>query len=361
MPIIKFKKGNTGPSGLTLSEPAFDYSNNKLYIGVSGGTGVWVGAEIDSISLDQSQTKIPTQSTIKSYLNGLLSGSPILADEQEFDINSANLVWTKPTGNCYIVTIHGCGAGSGGDCGTNQRGGHAGVAYQVFYLASEIGATASIVIGAGGSPGTTLNGCLGARGGDTIVYDQFGTRIVAAFAGANSASNTTPRNAVVGRTDFSSVSSVFGNGGKSTSAVDDTNATVKTGRVGGNGFAGGPGGGGAGAASTTNTLGGTGGAPSSRRFSPNNIYAAASGGATGGSTFAGNGFHASRIVDGFGEGAGGGGGGATLGFGRGIGGSGIRGSGGGGGGIGTIAANNGPGGTGGDGFVRIITLYSVSV
>ena len=71
MAIIKFKKGNGAPTGLTLAEPAFDLTNNAFYVGVTGGVK-WVGAEVDNTtSLGTSQIKIPTQFAVKTYVDNL--------------------------------------------------------------------------------------------------------------------------------------------------------------------------------------------------------------------------------------------------------------------------------------------------
>lgn len=72
MATIKFKRGITGPSGLTLAEPAWDYANNKLFLGVTS-SAVWVGSEIDNDStlFSNSQTKIPTQYAVKTYVDSI--------------------------------------------------------------------------------------------------------------------------------------------------------------------------------------------------------------------------------------------------------------------------------------------------
>jgi|688.fasta_scaffold184686_2 hypothetical protein len=73
MAIIRLKKGFSGvtPTGLTLAEPAFDYKDSKLYVGLTS-SAVWVGAEIDNTtSLGTSQIKIPTQFAVKTYIDNL--------------------------------------------------------------------------------------------------------------------------------------------------------------------------------------------------------------------------------------------------------------------------------------------------
>jgi hypothetical protein len=67
--IIRFKRGTTGPTGLTLGEPAWDYVNNRFFIGVTSDA-IWVGAQIDgSTGLGTSQLKIPTQNAVKQYVD----------------------------------------------------------------------------------------------------------------------------------------------------------------------------------------------------------------------------------------------------------------------------------------------------
>lgn len=71
MAIIKLKKGSGVPTGLTLAEPAFDLSNNRLYLGLTGSS-VWVGGEVDNnTALGTSQVKIPTQFAVKTYIDNL--------------------------------------------------------------------------------------------------------------------------------------------------------------------------------------------------------------------------------------------------------------------------------------------------
>jgi hypothetical protein len=75
MATIKFKRGITGPTGLTLGEPAWNYVDNKLYVGVTA-SAIWVGAEIDtSTSLGTSNIKLPTQAAVKTYVDSTVTGS----------------------------------------------------------------------------------------------------------------------------------------------------------------------------------------------------------------------------------------------------------------------------------------------
>lgn len=69
MSTIRFKRGTTGPTGLTLGEPAWDYANNRFFIGVTSDA-IWVGAQIDgSTALGTNELKIPTQNAVKQYVD----------------------------------------------------------------------------------------------------------------------------------------------------------------------------------------------------------------------------------------------------------------------------------------------------
>ena len=80
MATIKIRRGTTdpitlAPGGVTAGEPIFNTSLNKLFVH-NGTTGIWVGAEVDNGSLSTSQTKIPTQYAVKTYVdNNLASGA----------------------------------------------------------------------------------------------------------------------------------------------------------------------------------------------------------------------------------------------------------------------------------------------
>ena len=81
MATIKIRRGTTdpitlAPAGVTAGEPIFNTVLNKLFVH-NGTTGIWVGAEVDNgITLGSSQTKIPTQYAVKTYVdNNLASGA----------------------------------------------------------------------------------------------------------------------------------------------------------------------------------------------------------------------------------------------------------------------------------------------
>lgn len=68
MATIKFKRGTTGPTGLTLGEPAWDYVNDRLFIGITS-SAIWVGAEITGGDVGIGSTlMVPTQSAVRTYV-----------------------------------------------------------------------------------------------------------------------------------------------------------------------------------------------------------------------------------------------------------------------------------------------------
>ena len=112
MATIKIRRGTTdpitlAPGGVTSGEPIFNTALNKLFVH-NGTTGIWVGAEVDNgITLGSSQTKIPTQYAVKTYVdNNLASGA----------VTSINGV----TGAASVRAGTGIGTGSGvgSDSGT---------------------------------------------------------------------------------------------------------------------------------------------------------------------------------------------------------------------------------------------------
>ena len=82
MATIKIRRGTTdpitiAPTGVTAGEPIFNTVLNKLFVH-NGTTGIWVGAEVDNgTGLGSSQTKIPTQYAVKTYVDNNLSSGAV--------------------------------------------------------------------------------------------------------------------------------------------------------------------------------------------------------------------------------------------------------------------------------------------
>lgn len=270
----------------------------------------------------------------------MLSRQPSALDYQVFTTPGAN-TWTKPTGlsgtELVIIQMWGAGGAGGGCTGDTQGGGGGGGGcfVEVKVRASDLGATETVTIGAGGTGSTGS----GTAGGNT----SFGSNYIAYGGGG-------------GATGATSTDAAGGGGGGSTSVGGSV-----TGTTGGTG--GGPAGATAGASS--GGFGGAGGGSSSTGGSAF-ISGAGGGGCSNGIT---GGTGGSSIFGGGGGGAGGTdvGGGGTAGTSKyggngGAGGiaastnaNGVAGSapGGGGGGGGRKATTNATGGAGARGECRV--------
>ena len=114
---------------------------------------------------------------------------PASATVQEF---SSSGTWTKPSGAQFVlVEVWGAGGGGGrptaGAANPAGAGGGGGAYSYEFLLASALGLSASVIIGAGGTGGST-NGAVGGTGGNT----SFGDILFAygGFGGQGSATST---------------------------------------------------------------------------------------------------------------------------------------------------------------------------
>ena len=63
------------PTGLTFGEIAYSDLNGKFHIGKNDGTSLWIGAQITAGDItNNSQYIVPTQSAVKSYVDGAIGG-----------------------------------------------------------------------------------------------------------------------------------------------------------------------------------------------------------------------------------------------------------------------------------------------
>lgn len=67
------------PAGLTFGELAYSDLNGKLFVGDADGNSVWIGAEVTAGSIStNSQYMVPTQSAVKTYVDGIVGGGSVV-------------------------------------------------------------------------------------------------------------------------------------------------------------------------------------------------------------------------------------------------------------------------------------------
>jgi hypothetical protein len=78
MATIKFRRGSGQPTGLTAFEPAWDTTNNRLFVN-NGSTALWVGAAIDNSPTlaGNCAFTIPTQNAVKTYVDNSVSAGAV--------------------------------------------------------------------------------------------------------------------------------------------------------------------------------------------------------------------------------------------------------------------------------------------
>jgi hypothetical protein len=168
--------------------------------------------------------------------------------------------WTKPTGlTCLIVEAWGAGGGGGGAGGNDNLylggGGGGGCYSKKTILASSLGSTETITIGAGGTGGATGIGGDGTAGGNTT----FGSHLTAYGGGGASgaeAASTSGGGGGGGGADGAGGSTTSNSAGSAgtggVASVDAGAAGGAAGNAGNNAFLGGGGGsGGSGGGSST--------------------------------------------------------------------------------------------------------------
>lgn len=78
MATIKFRRGAGQPGGLTAYEPAWDTTNNRLFVN-NGSTALWVGAQIvqDTSLSGNCAWTVPTQNSVKTYVDSQVAGGAV--------------------------------------------------------------------------------------------------------------------------------------------------------------------------------------------------------------------------------------------------------------------------------------------
>ena len=70
---------NDVPTGMTFGELAYSDVNGKLYIGRDNGNSLWIGAGVtDTTIANNSAYLVPTQSAVKTYVDGVVGGGSVV-------------------------------------------------------------------------------------------------------------------------------------------------------------------------------------------------------------------------------------------------------------------------------------------
>lgn len=374
-------------SGLITAGVPTDTAGTVYFLSPSSA-GAITSTEPSTAGQISKPLLIVQQSATKALFfnfRGATVASGSSATAADLQVFTASGTWTKPSGTPKLVQVYLTGAGGGGGGGgtstaATQRpgggGGGGGSGRRMTFLASDLGSTETVTIGAGGTGGASVSN--GTAGGSTT----FGAHLTGYGGGFGSGVTGTSTSGggggagMIGAGGNAGVDT-GGSNGLTMATVASTNADFAGGQ-GGNLANGGSSlyGGGAGAGSGgnqsgfnggTSMYGGGGGGCGGATGDSNQLQAAGDGGATGTNvtrTTGGGGTHGTAANGSAGaagtsvKGGQGGGGGAPVasgtGFTGGIGG--VGGGGGGGGGCGGTGTG-GTGGAGGGGNCYVWTTY----
>lgn len=114
----------------------------------------------DPTIASQAQAEAGTDNT--TFMTPLRTAQAIAAlgnaiDTQSFDESTGSGTWTKPASGTYAFVR--CGGGGGAGCfGTGEGGGGGGACVEGWFLLSDLGATETVTIGAGGSGANSAGG-----------------------------------------------------------------------------------------------------------------------------------------------------------------------------------------------------------
>jgi hypothetical protein len=277
--------------------------------------------------------------------------------------SSGSFTWTKPAGAKWVEILlfgAGGGGGSGGRYATSSArfGGGGGGAGGVFYSrinAAYLGATETVVVGAGSAGGASVSVDTTAGNNGTVGNNT--TFSIYRAIGGNFGSGGSNTAGTAGGTRISIIfpSAVTAGGAGAGASTTGTSATSTSGQN--ITSSGGGGGAGAGASSTTNAAGGDGGFMSANVGASGVIsgIAGGSGGTSGGTAATAGTSATTQYMQG---GTGGGGGYYRTGVAGGTGGAGgWPGGGGGAGGASDNGFASGAGGAGAHGFACIVTYF----
>lgn len=367
-PILRFQGGGSTPLLQLLASGAMDVGP-----GATGSPAVNLARIYTKEVLDAPVTGGAVSSRSVLYWKNdtgqeFVWGARIIAR----NVYTSSTTWTK-SASTVLVMVHVWGGGGGGGGGSTAgsganafggSGGGGGAYAFAIYRAQDLGATATITVGAGGTAGA--GGAGGVGGTSSFVSGSINLSAYGGAGGGTGASAGGGGGGLFGAGSGTTGGTGFGGTGGATGTVGLVGGGGG-GSQGANGGGGSPGaashygggGGGGGSGPQTTTTGGAGGAS-------NNSAQTGGGGAGGTSSVSGSGTGGTAGANApseYASGAGGGGGGAgavtTGSASGGAGGNGGAPGGGGGGGGGAAAPNSpgaGSGGVGGGGQVIVYEL-----
>ena len=110
MAIIKIKRGSGVPSGLTFGEPAFDITNNRFYVGITGGSallGVAGGGVHSFNGLTGTVTGVTTGTAntfgpLQSFTSGISAFGGTFSSN--IAVNGGSITTTSTTANVFNTT-----------------------------------------------------------------------------------------------------------------------------------------------------------------------------------------------------------------------------------------------------------------
>ncbi len=152
---ISISKGTSNPTsstGLTLGEPAFNYSNNTLWLGKGSGVSpVWVGAGVCGASGGIAAgitTQIPTLSAVRNYFSAVSSNfigitsayvSAVNGLTGFLGITGGTDISVSVSGTTFTINYIGTGGGGGGNDFYYQNNAPVGATYGDRWLNSDSG------------------------------------------------------------------------------------------------------------------------------------------------------------------------------------------------------------------------------
>jgi hypothetical protein len=232
--------GTYTTTGLTAGSLYYASNTAGAYATTAGTTSQIIGLALSTTKLLIIPRNPQTVTTLeKTFVSDLLSGNSSV--QPQIVSFTASGTWTKDSGLKYVI-VELIGAGGGGGYALNSDaneelagpGGGAGGYSRKLILASALGATETVTVGAGGAGGTSVAN--GVTGGTT----SFGS-LLSGTGGVGATSSSQAEGGVGGTGSLGDINITGGRGGKSTQITEDNGRTNGVVGMGGSGVFGGEG------------------------------------------------------------------------------------------------------------------------